>query len=89
MNLSSEEWAALTLSLQVSFCAVLFSLPLAVFVAWILARWSFPGKSIVSAIVHLPLVLPVPIRNRTRKSPRVLQEWQLLLPSSPPLQWQG
>lgn len=58
MTLGPEEWAALSLSLQVSACAVLVSLPLAIAVAWLLARRSFPGKAMLSAIVHLPLVLP-------------------------------
>lgn len=58
MTLSAQEWAALSLSLQVSFWAVLVSLPFAILVAWILARRDFPGKAIFSAVVHLPLVLP-------------------------------
>ena len=58
MTLGPEEWAALSLSLQVSACAVLVSLPPAIAVAWLLARRSFPGKAMLSAIVHLPLVLP-------------------------------
>ncbi|QGX97514.1 molybdate ABC transporter permease subunit [Roseovarius faecimaris] len=58
MTLRDEEWAALTLSLQVSVVAVLFTLPLAVLVAYLLARREFPGKGLLSALVHLPLVLP-------------------------------
>ena len=55
---SAAEWAALALSLKVSLCASLFSLPFAIALAWVLARTHFWGKSIVSALVHLPLVLP-------------------------------
>ncbi|WP_371225946.1 molybdate ABC transporter permease subunit [Roseovarius sp. 2305UL8-3] len=58
MTLRPEEWAALTLSLQVSLVAVILSLPLAVWVAWVLARKEFIGKSMLSALVHLPLVMP-------------------------------
>lgn len=58
MSLRPEEWAALGLSLQVSLVATLLSLPLALWVAWLLARGQFPGKSLLSALVHLPLVLP-------------------------------
>jgi len=58
MSLTAAEWAALSLSLKVSFWAVLISLPFAIAVAWLLARCDFPGKSFVSALVHLPLVLP-------------------------------
>lgn len=49
---------AIALSLRVSFFAVAVSLPLGILVAWILARLSFPGRTILDAIVHLPLVLP-------------------------------
>lgn len=56
--LGPEEWAAVALSLQVAFWATLAILPLGVFVAYALARWSFPGKQILNGIVHLPLILP-------------------------------
>lgn len=56
--LTPGELEALRLSLQVALTAVGFSLPLAVAVAWLLARTEFPGKSVVDALVHLPLVLP-------------------------------
>jgi molybdate transport system permease protein len=38
--------------------AVGFGLPLAVITAWVLARYRFPGRPILNALVHLPLVLP-------------------------------
>ncbi|MBY5987947.1 molybdate ABC transporter permease subunit [Roseovarius atlanticus] len=56
--MTEAESAALALSLKVSFWAVLVSLPLAVAMAWVLARKRFPGKALLSALVHLPLVLP-------------------------------
>lgn len=46
------------LSLRVSVWATLAALPLAVFTAYALARWQFPGKQIVNSLVHLPLILP-------------------------------
>ena len=58
MMLRPEEAAALLLSLKVSIWAVACSLPLALLVAWVLARREFPGKALLSALVHLPLVLP-------------------------------
>ncbi|MDF1670127.1 MAG: molybdate ABC transporter permease subunit [Roseovarius sp.] len=58
MSLRPEEWAALVLSLKVSLWAVALSLPLAVLVAYLLARREFPGKGLLSAVVHVPLVLP-------------------------------
>jgi len=57
-GLTSMEWEALRLSLWISFWAVAASMPFGILVAWILARLSFPGKSIFDGIVHLPLVLP-------------------------------
>ncbi len=56
--LGPEEWQAVALSLKVSFWATLVALPLGLFVAYALARWSFPGKQILNGIVHLPLILP-------------------------------
>jgi molybdate transport system permease protein len=38
--------------------AVGFGLPLAVATAWVLARYRFPGRQLLNAVVHLPLVLP-------------------------------
>lgn len=54
----AEEWTALLLSLQVSLTATLVALPAALWMAWLLARRDFLGKSLVNALVHLPLVLP-------------------------------
>jgi molybdate transport system permease protein len=48
----------IVLSLKVAFWSVIISLPPAIAVAHLLARKSFPGKTLFDAIVHLPLVLP-------------------------------
>jgi molybdate transport system permease protein len=56
--LTPDEITALLLSLKVAFWSVFASLPLALGVAYLLARTTFPGKTIVDAVVHLPLVLP-------------------------------
>lgn len=56
--LGPAEWQAVALSLRVSLWATLCSLPFGIFVAYALARWSFPGKQIVNGLVHLPLILP-------------------------------
>jgi molybdate transport system permease protein len=58
MVLTPEEQEVFWLSLRVAFWSVLVSLPLAVAVAYVLARASFPGKTLFDAAVHLPLVLP-------------------------------
>jgi molybdate transport system permease protein len=57
-SLSPAETTALLLSLKVAFWSVAASLPFAVALAWVLSRLSFPGKSLLDAVVHLPLVLP-------------------------------
>lgn len=56
--LGAAELDALRLSLEVACRSVLFSLPLAVLVAWLLTRTRFPGRMLFDAFVHLPLVLP-------------------------------
>jgi molybdate transport system permease protein len=56
--LSPSELEALHLSLSVAMRSVLLSLPLAVAVAWLLTRRRFPGRTLLDAFVHLPLVLP-------------------------------
>lgn len=56
--LSPLEIEALLLSIKVATWAVACSLPFAVAAAWLLARYRFPGKSLIDGIIHLPLVLP-------------------------------
>ena len=57
-ELSPQELGILALSLRVAVASVLCSLPIAIVIAHCLARFSFPGKTFVDAIIHLPLVLP-------------------------------
>ncbi len=56
--LSTEEISIIALSLKVAAVSVLFSVPLALACAMLLARVTFPGKTLFDAVVHLPLVLP-------------------------------
>src|SRR6185437_11049845 len=56
--LPPDELVIVGLSLRVAVVSVACSLPVAVAIAWVLARFSFPGKTLVDAAVHLPLVLP-------------------------------
>ncbi len=56
--LSPDELTIVFLSLKVAAASVVFTLPLAIGVALILARTQFPGKTLFDAIIHLPLVLP-------------------------------
>ncbi|TWT82941.1 Molybdenum transport system permease protein ModB [Planctomycetes bacterium CA13] len=56
--MSSAEWNAIWLSIQVAFVGVLVSLPIGIATGWLLARKRFFGKAVVETIVNLPLVLP-------------------------------
>jgi molybdate transport system permease protein len=58
LGLSAEEWQAVRLSLGVAARSVLVSLLPAIGVAWLLARRRFPGRTLLDALVHLPLVVP-------------------------------
>ena len=58
MSLTPDQWAIVWLSLRVGGVAVAATLPLAFALAGVLARWRFPGKVLLAAIVHLPLVVP-------------------------------
>ncbi len=56
--LTPSEREALSLSLSVAARSVTFSLPVAIGLAWLLSRRRFPGRTLLDALVHLPLVLP-------------------------------
>jgi molybdate transport system permease protein len=55
---SAEEWQAIRLSLWVASWAVVVSLPLAIPLAYTMARWHGRGKWLVETLINLPLVLP-------------------------------
>ncbi|MGB7372626.1 molybdate ABC transporter permease subunit [Pontixanthobacter sp.] len=56
--LSPAEWEIIGLSLRVTVVAIALTLPVAYCTAWLLARGRFPGRFLLDAVVHLPLVLP-------------------------------
>lgn len=58
IQLSAEEWQAVRLSLEVASRSVLVSLLPAIGIAWLLTRGRFPGRFLLDAFVHLPLVVP-------------------------------
>jgi molybdate transport system permease protein len=58
MWLTSDESEALRLSLSIATRSVAFNLPAAILIAWILTRVRFVGRTLLDALVHLPLVLP-------------------------------
>jgi len=70
--LDATEWGIVALSLKVGGVAMLVTLPVAFALAWLLARVRFPGKVVVDAAIHLPLVVPP-----------VVTGWLLLLAFGP------
>ncbi len=58
LDLSPQDWTAVQLSLRVAAVSTLVALPFGIAIATLLARKDFWGKSLLDAIVHLPLVLP-------------------------------
>ncbi len=58
LSMSDTELGIIVLSLKVAFFSVALSLPVAILVAHALARFDFPGKTLLDAVIHLPLVLP-------------------------------
>lgn len=76
--LTPAEWQVVVLSLKVSVVAVVLTMPVAYALAWALTK-RFPGRMILDAAVHLPLVLPP-----------VVTGWLLLLlfgPNGPAGAW--
>lgn len=51
-------WIPLLLSLKVAGCATLLNLFLGVGAGFALARWRFPGRDLLDAVLTLPMVLP-------------------------------
>ncbi|WP_404422089.1 molybdate ABC transporter permease subunit [Thalassospira australica] len=58
ITLTPAEIEALLLSLRISGVAVICALPFAILAAVLLAQARFPGRILLDALVHLPLILP-------------------------------
>jgi molybdate transport system permease protein len=58
VSFSPSEIDALILSLKVALCCTIVICIPGIMMAWLLARKSFFGKSLLDSLVHLPLVLP-------------------------------
>jgi molybdate transport system permease protein len=58
LDLSTEHWTAVALSLKVALAATLCLLPIGLALGWLLARKEFWGKNLLNLLIHLPLVLP-------------------------------
>lgn len=56
--MTTESWQIVWFTAWVSALSTLVILPFGLGVAWLLARRTWPGKSVVETIVSLPLVLP-------------------------------
>ncbi len=54
-------WHALELSFTTALWAALFNLVFGLALAWVLARYRFPGRKIVDAVVDLPFALPTAV----------------------------
>lgn len=55
---SIEVWGIVVLSMQVALVAMIFTLPVATIVAYLLATRKFRGWHLLNALCHLPLVMP-------------------------------
>ncbi len=53
--------AALSLSFRIAFLAATFNLVFGLILAWVLARYHFPGRRLVDAMVDLPFALPTAV----------------------------
>lgn len=53
-----ELWQIIRLSIRVAVVAMVFTLPIAIAVAYVLAKKQFWGWHVLNALCHLPLVMP-------------------------------
>jgi len=74
--------AAYYLTFGAAFIAALVNLVLGLLLAWVLVRYSFPGKKIVDSLVDLPLALPTAVGGLVYASLYVQKGWlgQYLVP---------
>jgi molybdate transport system permease protein len=56
--MNSETWAIARFTVLMALLATALVLPPAIGIGWLLARKTFPGKTLLETIVSLPLVLP-------------------------------
>jgi sulfate transport system permease protein len=58
---SDRARAAYTLTFGAAFVAAVVNLVLGLLIAWVLVRYTFPGKKVVDSLVDLPLALPTAV----------------------------
>ena len=73
--LSPRALAAYKLSFGASLIAALINTFFGVLVAWVLVRYSFPGKTIVDAVVDLPFALPTAVAGISLTSIYAANGW--------------
>jgi molybdate transport system permease protein len=56
--MTADDWKVVGFTVRVAGLATLLILPPGLLVAWLLARFRWPGKSFVETLVALPLVMP-------------------------------
>lgn len=56
--MTPEDWQVIWFTIWVSALSVAVILPPGLLTAWLLARFQWPGKSLVETLVALPLVMP-------------------------------
>ena len=67
--------AAYYLTFGAAFIAALINLVLGLLLAWVLVRYTFPGKKIVDSLVDLPLALPTAVGGLVYASLYVQKGW--------------
>ena len=74
--------AAYYLTFGAAFIAAVVNLILGLLLAWVLVRYSFPGKKVVDSLVDLPLALPTAVGGLVYASLYVPKGWlgQYLVP---------
>jgi len=56
--MTNEEWEIVWFTAWVSALSTVLILPIGLAVAWLLARYQWPGKSVIETLISLPLVMP-------------------------------
>jgi len=67
--------AAYLLTFGASFIAAIINLVLGTLLAWVLVRYSFPGKRIIDSLIDLPLALPTAVAGLVYASLYVEKGW--------------
>lgn len=56
--MTADDWQVVGFTVRVAALAILLILPPGLLLAWVLARFQWPGKPLVETLVALPLVMP-------------------------------